>query len=243
MGVVQGLRKTDLERLQRRFSLLKASLFGVAVLAVTLFLTTSNVIRDLRTGWALQFDGEDATGIVTSQWTQGSGKSLEMFVAYKFNADGLFLSGENSVTMTLFRTLSVGDFIALRYGKDDPQFSAITTFGEHRGLRGIGFCMLFLVVLVLLLAALSSKIEASYRMTYLLKVGTRRSAVVMSYANAPGVSDGSLSRILWQDETGVVGQSRIMIATRLPNLGAKITVYVDPEDKLPAIWDGEFGSP
>ena len=240
-GVVQSLGKTDLERLRRRFSFLKASLFGVAVLAVVVFLTASPVIRDLRTGWALQFDGEDATGQVTRLWMQGSGKSLEMFVAYEFNADGRFFSGENSVTLTLFRTLSEGDFIALRYGKNDPQLSAITIFGEHRGLRAFGFCMLFLVVLVLLLAALSSQIEASYRMTYLLKVGARRSAVVINYANAPGVSDGSLSSILWQDETGAAGQSRMMTATRLPNLGATITVYADPEEKLPAVWDGEFG--
>jgi hypothetical protein len=243
MGVVLGLHKTDLEHMRWRFSLLKAGLFGLAVLAVTIFLTASPVIHDLRSGWALRFDGGDTTGQVTRLWHHGSGKNREMFVAYAYSVNGQRFSGENSVDDTLFWSLSKGDPIALRYGKDDPQLSSITIFGEHRGLRALGFCLLFVVVLVLLLAALSSKIEASYRMTYLLRVGIRRSAVVIRYANAPGVSDGSLSSILWQDEMGAAGQSKIMTATRLPNLGAKITVYVDPEDKLPAIWDGEFGKP
>ncbi len=241
MGVVQGLGETDLKRMRRRFSLLKAGLFGVAVLAVTVFLIASPVIHDLRSGWALQFDGEDVTGQVTRLWHYGSGKNHEMFVAYAFTVDGLSFSGENAVNDTLFWSLSEGDPIALRYGADDPQFSAITIFGEHRGLRAFGFCMLFLVALVFLLAALSSKIEASYSTAYLRKAGVRRSAVVIRYANAPHFSDGRFSSILWQDETGANGQSQMMVATRLPDLGATITVYADPEEKLPAIWDGEFG--
>lgn len=241
--MVLGLPKTDVERLRRRFSLLKAGLFGVAVLAVTVFLIATPVIHDLRSGWALRFNGVDTTGQVTRLWHHGSGKTLEMFVAYEFSVDGLRFSGENAVDETLFRSLSKGDSIALRYGADDPQLSAITVFGEHPGLRAIGFCVLFLMVLVFLLAAFSSKIEASYRMTYLRKVGVRCSAVVIRFANAPGFADGSLSSILWRDETGAVGQSRMMTATRLPDLGATITVYADPERKLPAIWDGEFGKP
>ena len=240
-GVVQGLHKTDLKRMRWWFSFLKASLFGVAVLAVMIFLIASPVIHDLRSGWELRFNGVDTTGQVTRLWHQGSGKNREMFVAYAFNVDGQRFIGENAVDDTLFWSLSNGDAIALRYGADGPQLSVITIFGEHRGLRALALCLLFLVVLVFLLAALSSKIEASSRMTYLLRVGVRRSAVVIRYANAPGFSDGSLSSILWQDETGAAGQSRMMTATRLPNLGAKITIYTDPEHKLPAIWDGEFG--
>ncbi len=242
-GVVQGLHKTDLERLRRRFSFLKASLFGVAVLAVTVFLTASPVIHDLRSGWALRFDGEDTTGQVTRLWHHGSGKNREMFVAYAFDVDGQRFSGENAVDDTLFWSLSNGDPIALRYGKDDPQLSAITIFGEHRGLRALALCVLLVVVLVLLLAALSSRIEAAYRVTYLRKAGVQRSAVVTRYVHAPGFSDGSVSSILWQDETGAAGQSWMMAATRLPGLGAKITVYADTEDKLSTIWDGEFGKP
>lgn len=241
--MVQVLSEADLKRMRRRLSLLKASLFGVAVLAVTVFLIASPVIHDLRSGWTLRFNGMDTTGQVTRLWHHGRGKTLEMFVAYAFDVDGRNFSGENAVDETLFRSLSKGDSIALRYGADDPQLSAIAIFGEHRGMRAVGFCVLFVMVLVFLLGALSSKIEAWYRITYLLKVGARRSAVVTRYANLTYVSDGSLSSILWQDETGATGQSRMMTATRLPNLGATITVYADPEQKLPAIWDGEFGKP
>lgn len=238
-----SLPKTDLKRLQRRLSLLNAGLFCVAVLAVTVFLIASPVIHDLRSGWTLRFNGVDTTGQVTRLWHHGSGKTLEMFVAYAFDVEGRNFSGENAVDETLFRSLSKGDSVALRYGADDPQLSAITVFGEHRGMRAVAFCVLFGMVLVFLLGALSSKIEAWYRATYLLRVGARRTAVVINYANATYVSDGSLSSILWQDETGATGQSRMMTATRLPNLGATITVYADPEQKLPAIWEGEFGKP
>ena len=237
---MRGLPKADLERLRRRFSLLKAGLFGVAVLAVTVFLIATPVIHDLRSGWALRFNGVDTTGQVTRLWHHGRGKTLEMFVAYAFDVDGRNFSGENAVDETLFRSLSKGDSIALRYGADDPQLSTISIFGEHRGMRAVGYCVLFVMAMVLLLAAISSKIEASYRMNYLRKVGVRRSAVVNRHANGLGFSDGSFSSIVWQDEKGAAGQSSMMRA-RLPILGTKITVYADPEGKLPAIWDGEFG--
>ena len=238
-----GLPKTDLERMRRRFSFLKASLLGVAVLAVMIFLVASPVIHDLRSGWELRFNGVDTSGQVTRLWHHGSGKNREMFVAYAFYVDGHSFSGENAVNDTLFWSLSKGDSIELRYGAGDPQISTITVFGEHRGMRAVGFCLLFGMALVFLLGALSSVIEDWYRTTYLLKVGARRSAVVTKYANATYVSDGSLSSILWQDETGATGQSRMMAAARLPNLGAMITVCVDPENKLASIWDGEFGKP
>lgn len=241
--MVLGLPKTDLKRMRWRFSLLKAALFGFAVFAVTVFLIASPVIHDLRSGWELRFNGVDTTGQVTRLWHEGWGKDRQVFVAYAFNVDGLSFSSENAVNETLFWSLSEGDSIVLRYAKDDPHLSVITIFGEHRGLRALGLCVLFLLVLMLLLAALSNKIEVSYRLTYLLRLGVRRSAVVIQFANTPGFSDGSMSSILWQDETGATGQSRMMTATRLPNLGAKITVYADPEQKMPAIWDGEFGKP
>ncbi|OYU40136.1 MAG: hypothetical protein CFE33_06125 [Pseudorhodobacter sp. PARRP1] len=247
--MVLGLPKTDVERLRRRFSLLKSGLFGVAVLAVTVFLTATDVVHDLRSGWALQFNGEDVSGQVTGLRTEtkicegrfGRRPCRDLFVAYAFNIEGQRFSGESLVADTLFQSLSKGDAIVLRYANDDPRLSTITIFGPHRGLRALGYCVFLLVASVLLLAALSSKIEAWYRITYLLKVGMRRSAEVTRYANATYVSDGSLSSILWQDETGATGQSRMMAAARLPDLGAKITVYADPEAKLPTIWEGEVG--
>ena len=247
--MVLGLPKTDVERLRRRFSLLKAGLFGVAVLAVTVFLYATDVIHDLRTGWLLQFDGEDVSGQVTGMWTQektceiGSKRThcFDLMVAYAFNLEGLYFSGEGSVTPILFQTLYHGAPIALRYSADDPQLSAIAVFGEHHGARALGYCLLFLLGLLFMLAVFSNLIETWYRMAYLLSVGLRRSALVTGHTSPSDASKAMLSGILWQDETGATGQSRMMAAARLPDLGAKITVYADPEAKLPTIWEGEFG--
>jgi len=239
--MVLGLPKSDVERLRRQFRLLKAGLFGVAVLAVVLFLTVTDVVRDLRTGWALRFDGVDATGQVTRMSTKGKGKTLEMFVEYAFDVDGLTFSGENSTSATLFKSLYNGAPIAVRYVANDPNRSMIVIFGEYPGLRASGSCVLFLTLLMFVLPGLSSLMAASYRMAYLRKADLRRAAVVTGLVTSPYYHDKGLSSITWHDETGAAGQSRMMTATRLPNIGATITVYADPENELPAIWDGEFG--
>ncbi len=73
--------------------------------------------------------------------------------------------------------------------------------------------------------------------------GTARGAVVVAQEETNvRVNNRQQWRIRWKDDTGVLGASRGQAREKLPQVGDRITVYADPDGKLPPVWEGDSGT-
>lgn len=87
------------------------------------------------------------------------------------------------------------------------------------------------------------------RMAWLRDSGQRRSARVIAVERVRWLRRYANWRATWQDEAGQPGRTKLHGQDRrggpgpaLPPVGVTITIYADPDGKLPSVWEGDCGA-
>ncbi|MEO6299600.1 MAG: hypothetical protein ABIV25_01710 [Paracoccaceae bacterium] len=203
---------------------------------------------EFRTGWRLDEAGAEVTGRIASlvQGTHSCGKNNlstceDFTVGFDFAAAGVGWHGSASVSSGFYAGLSEGGSIVVRYVIDDPSITEVDL-----GTTLIGGVALWLIALGFMVAGgigLWFRLRMATRLVRLRDDGTMRLATVTSQDRANVRVNGiQLWTMSWLDDAGVVGKSRMQRQKYLADVGAKITVYVDPVGKLPPAWEGDSGT-
>ena len=195
----------------------------------------------------LQFGGVTVQGQVTRLWqaTESCGKdNLESCtsynVAYGFDAGG-WRTTQTSVGSDLYASLKESGPIAVRYVRDDPTINEVdfgwTFFG---GLMLLLFAMAFGGFGGVMLLG---RVRQAHRLLTLRATGEERQATVTAReATRWSVNRKPQVILRWRDVTGVVGASVAQPPEGLPEVGAGITIYADPDGKLASVWLGDSGA-
>ncbi len=202
----------------------------------------------LWSGIRLQASGVEVTGQITSraQGTRSCGRNnldscAEFDVGFGFDAAGVRQVGTASVTAAVYGGLREGGTIGVRYVSGDP-----ATYEVDFGTTLIGAVGLWVVALLFLVPGamgLAARMRMAARLTRLRDTGALRGAVVTAVERSNTRVNGiQLWVMRWRDEAGAAGQCRMQRQVYLPEVGAAITVYADPEGRLPAVWEGDSGT-
>jgi Protein of unknown function (DUF3592) len=175
----------------------------------------------------------------------------ECKVGYEFDVAGRTYHGRAQARYGTYSELENGAAIMVRYLPADPDTSD-TTFDrgwvDGGGLGGMIFVAIFGLGLfgglgVIGAVALVSEFRSARRAIWLRQHGVQRGAVVARIAQSATDDEGVPSLTLhWNDDTGTSGHSRSRKRTDLPQAGERITIYADPDGKLPPVWEGDSGT-
>jgi hypothetical protein len=216
-------------------------------LAVGLALAVPGVIFGQK-ALALQLRGVETTGQVVGLWqgSHGCGEDnrdtcADFNLRYRFEADGRGYEHSGRVSDEVYFGLEVGGPVRVLYLAGDPAVSAVD-IGETVLLGGV-FLGLALVFGLIGGIGLAYQLRAGARLVWMRDNGTARVAEVTGQeATGLRVNQQVMWVMRWRDSAGAEGRSRAQAPGRLPAVGAKITVYADPEGVLPPVWEGDSGT-
>jgi len=152
------------------------------------------------------------------------------WVHYGFQAsDGQSIEGSAAVPRRYFDTLRLRDDVPVRYYEVDPRINAPVEAmtGFHGWVMAVGAPLLAL----LCFAAAAALLPPALSMRRAVMRGSERKAQVLALEpRHPGSEDNSLFRVVWTDPEGRGEQhsARYHPESGLPEIGATITVHVDP---------------
>ncbi len=170
-------------------------------------------------------------------------------VGFGFAAAGKTAHGSQAVGYDIYAGLTEGSPVKVRYRDGDPTSYAVSFDGTPPAAMGdMGFVAALVggigsLFLVLGGVGLLVLYRIARRQVGLRDWGVMRGAVVL--AQVPSnvtVNDQPLWCIRWKDDSGVIGQSRGRSQDDLPDAGERITIYADPDGKLPPVWEGDSGT-
>lgn len=189
-------------------------------------------------------DGIDTTAEVlrlsrSEQRRDNSPVQYTHHATVRFTAlDGTERTETLDVSLSYYDRARVGQIVPLRMVPDEPRALELEpgTTGRSSWVFGIGAA-------VFLLATLGSAYVVYADMPSMLRAARRgqaRQARVTGMTDTGWkVSDDSLWRLEWTDETGLRGESRRRRRAALPGIGDTITVHHDPRDNR-TWWVGDF---
>lgn len=162
-------------------------------------------------------------------------------VRYRFFHDAQLVEGEDSVSQGLFQRLTLHQEIPVHYVAGNPSQNELEPGGK---LNNGAMSELFGLALLLGSGiAVLRNFKLAQQMVHLRSFGAARQAKVVALTQTDTKINGiALWRMEWRDEAETFGESRARWKSSLPELGAQITVYADPEGRLPAIWERDSGS-
>lgn len=222
-----------------RFGWVFASLLCVGVLAFI------SELQTVRSGWLLNHRPVEVTGRVTNwqieahQCRKGDRGPCPMTIlAYEF----LTPEGQVAVDTLVGRYfqpegMAVNGSILVRYLAENPDVNEVEFGLTFRS--GVWGCVAG-AFFALMGSSFGSYVWWANHLIRMRGGGVARKAVVL---NGPEQTPLQFWVIKWRDEVGETGQS----LTRLteydwPKKGEEITIYADPQGKLPAVWEGDCGS-
>lgn len=158
---------------------------------------------------------------------------------YRFvTPEGVEIAGQASVGQRFHARQQVEGPITLRYLPGQPDAPEVVQGSTARGMwiaLGIG-AALWLIALPLSLRHLGG-----IRGRLALRERGRMRQVRVAGLQPTGVKVNNLPlyRLVWNDPRGTSDARR---QNRLPQVGQDITVFEDPDGKLPSVWEGDVGS-
>lgn len=193
----------------------------------------------------LRYAGRETTGLVTgtSQQRHSCGRRqrstcISYLVFFRFDASGVAQTAHNSVSADYFHQVARGDTVKLRYLEEDPGFNQLEAGSRiWPDLLGIAIGLLFAGIGGY---TVIGRVRNAGRLTHLFQNGLRRPALVTKkVATSSHINYRKLWKIEWQDTAGHVGESCKLWPSDLPEVGAEITIYTDPEGRFPSAWEGD----
>lgn len=160
--------------------------------------------------------------------------------------DVRFPAGDGTVTESsrvsrgFYGETAIGDAIPVTYWRPDP-----TVFELEPGSTRSKILIPKIISALALAGSLFwgwHTAQKAQGAAYLYARGERRRAQVIEHAETNyKVNKRPRYRLVWRDETGLVGRSWPMGETALANhpKGADLTIYADPAGKLPSVWEGD----
>lgn len=215
-------------------------------LAIGLFVAGLSTLRFATDRWVLIY-GQETTALVTDlaeeTYRCGSrrrhhGRTCASHkVSVRFEADGRVYSSRHNVDETYWNALAEGDQVKLRYLEKNPSFNRLVA-GQQSWSIGVLAGLLFAGIGGF---GIARRLRLARRLIHLRSAGLRRQAKVTKQVKILlEINDRRLWKIEWLDEVGETGESRAQWQSQLPEVGAEITVYVDPEGKLAPAWEGDW---
>lgn len=221
-------------------------LFGLAALVG--FALVIPGLGNLKEGWALSTQGEEAQGQVSDMQitTRSCGKKnmdtcTDYTLAFDFMAAGVMTHGTATVGQSTYHALTLHGPITVRYLPADPSQTEVeegTTL-----ISGVALTLAALAFLGLGLWGLQSRLTAARRMLRLREDGVAQRVRVTALVDArTKINNAAMWRITWADAAGLASKSRLHKQTELPQPGAEITIYADPSGHQPSVWEGDCGT-
>ncbi|MEO8243818.1 MAG: DUF3592 domain-containing protein [bacterium] len=221
----------------------------IAVVAVVILLAGRNFAAH----------GVDVTGRVEKLWEtaqscqddrSNSSRTCTGFnVGFGFEAGGQLRHGSTQVGYDFYAGLGEGMPVKVRYLAEDPTDYAVAFGGAAPSAMGnMGWVSVLVggigsVFLLLGGIGLAVLWRIAWRQVGLRDWGAMRGAVVLAQeATNVTINDRLLWRIRWQDDSGAQGESRGRDPGYLPDVGARITVYADPDGRLASVWEVDSGT-
>ena len=207
------------------------------------FATTGiDTMGRIETRWESQRDCTDSDSNVTRTCT-------EFNVGYSYEVAGKTWHDSATTDYDTYANLGAGAAIKLRYLPGDPGDS-VTSFDAGRvdasgglGVVALVFGGLGGLFVVMGGVGLVWVIRTARGRVWLREAGTERGAVVLAREETNvRVNDRMQWRIRWRDDAGALGHSRGQALEGLPEVGARIVVYADPDRKRAAVWEGDSGT-
>ena len=214
----------------------------------------------LREGRTFVAEGVDVMGQVEDRWqttrdcSDSSSSSrtrscTDFNVGYSFAVAGKTFHNSATTDYATYAGLEQGSPVLVRYLASDPGRNA-TSFDPQtvsasggQSVLGLIFGGLGGAFVLIGGGGLAWLLRASLRAVGLRDTGTARGAVVLACEETNvKINNRRQWRIRWKDDTGALGQSRAQAPDQLPQAGDRITVYADPEGRLPAVWEGDSGT-
>ncbi len=196
--------------------------------------------------WRLQMGGATVIGQVSRLWldTHSCGHDnmqtcTSYNVAYGFDS-GVWRQTQVEVSREFYSALRESGPIAVRYVVSDPTINEVefgwTLFGA---VVFLAFAAAFALVGGLFLRRRWQEVG---RMVHLRETGVQRQAEVTGSDRTGWVINGQTQyAITWLDEAGILGKSLGRRLQTLPATGSQITIYADPDGKLPSVWARDSG--
>ena len=238
--------------------------FGVLGLVFGIFVLVGGVFAAV--GWlswrsAQDFadNGVDAMATVEKRWestrdcrdnnSDVTRTCTDFNVGYAYEVAGKTWHDSATTGYETYANLAEGSRIKVRYLPDVPGDS-VTSFQADNvdasgglGVLALVFGALGAAFLAIGGGGLAWVVRAALRRIRVRDGGTARGAVVQAREETNvRVNNRPMWRIRWTDDTGALGQSRGRPEGDLPQVGARITVYADPEGRLPSVWEGDSGT-
>lgn len=194
----------------------------------------------------LEADGVMAEATITGKRIDVShdsdgDKKTHYMLEFRFLAEARPLADEEEVGRSFYHANAIGDRVPVRYWRPDP-----SVFELEPGSTATTILWTKIVSIVaLVIAGLWAERcwRKAGRMIRLRDRGTRRRAEVLRIERTSvRVNNRPRYRLAWEDEEGVRGRSLMGPHERFgawPE-GTEITVYADPADRLPAVWEEDL---
>ena len=241
-----------------------SQVFGVLGLVFGFFLVIGAVFVTVgwfsyRSGQEFAADGVDVMGRVEKRWESTreckdsnstvTRTCVDFNLGYSYEAGGETRHDSATAGYEVYAGLAEGARVMVRYLPRDPS-NNVTSFDAGSVDASGGMAVLALVfgglggVFALLGGGgLVWLLRSARQRNRVRDSGTARGAVVLVREETNvTVNNRRQWRIRWKDDSGALGQSRAQAADGLPQAGARITVYADPEGRLPPVWEGDSGT-
>ena len=241
-----------------------AQVFGVLGLVSGFFFVIGAVFATV--GWfiwgsAQDFaaNGVDVRGQVEKRWestrdcrdndSNVTRTCTDFNVGYRYDVAGKIWHDSATTDYDTYANLAEGSPVMVRVVPTDPGDS-VTSFDAETvdssgglGIMAAIFGGLGGVFVVIGGGGLGWLLRGALGRVALRESGTARGAVVLAREETNVRVNGRAQwRIRWKDDAGALGSSRAQAVDGLPGVGARITVYADPDHKRPAVWEGDAGS-
>ena len=198
----------------------------------------------------LEAYGVDTVGVILAKdWREdrsrdsdGNTRTTVIYeVTYEFEAGSAGqIERVSSVSRDFYDRAEVRGSIALRYDSTDP--SVVEIERGSTAILGLVFSGVGVVVGLIGLAIAVGVGLSVVRVMRLRDTGAVRQAEVTGYRTANvTVNDRALDKAVWRDEVGAVGATWSARMEKLPEIGARIKVFVDPQRPEKSVWEGDVG--
>ena len=165
-------------------------------------------------------------------------------LAYRFSVDGIEHTGAATVSRAFWSAAPRDTPLPLRYVRSAPRINEIEPGAIASDLRWSA--MGLVLVLLVVGPVWRRRWRIASDMVWVRDHGEARPATVIDHVSTGiQVNDRSTYRLVWKDENGATGRTSLVgkpMLTHFP-VGSEITLYFDPVDGRPPVWQAEVGAP
>jgi hypothetical protein len=224
----------------------KVALAVALIFLVPIMVSAPYLLRYGAQAIALAQSDADATATVTARhFEPAKGKAAANYVLdFQFTVPGrgLITTSQRWLSQDFWRHAAPGARLPVHYVPQTPEVAELER-GRIRAYTLTIFWIMapFALVGIAVLLLTWRKVRAARRVRL---TGTPRAATITQiYPVLLGRSGtGATFSALWQDDTGGTGTTFQHSKETLPAVGASIIVYIDPQQRRPAVWDGDVST-